>query len=38
MESLHDGLPKTEKRAVYIQPKHSSSSIPLKKDLTHHFF
>ncbi len=33
MEFLHDGLPKTSKKAVYIPLKHPSPRIPLKKNL-----
>jgi phosphoribosylformylglycinamidine synthase II len=34
MGFLHDGLPKTEKKAVYIQPKHKEPKIPAQKDLS----
>jgi phosphoribosylformylglycinamidine synthase II len=34
MGFLHEGLPKPEKKAVYVQSKHKEPNIPLKKDLT----
>ena len=34
MEFLHEGLPKTEKKAVYVQAKHQEPRIPFKKDLS----
>ncbi len=34
MKFLHEGLPKTEKKAVYTQPEHREPAIPFKKDLT----
>jgi phosphoribosylformylglycinamidine synthase len=34
MGFLHDGLPKTEKKAVYVQAKHREPALPKKKDLT----
>ncbi len=34
MEFLHEGLPKTEKKAVYVQTKHRDPHIPIKKNLT----
>ncbi len=34
MEFLHEGLPKLEKKAVYVQVKKTEPRIPYKKDLT----
>jgi phosphoribosylformylglycinamidine synthase subunit PurSL len=34
MEFLHEGLPRTEKKASYVQSKHREPVIPRKKDLT----
>jgi len=34
MQFLHEGLPKTEKKARYVSPKHKEPAIALKKDLT----
>jgi phosphoribosylformylglycinamidine synthase II len=34
MEFLHEGLPKTEKKANYIQARHPEPAIAPKKDLT----
>jgi phosphoribosylformylglycinamidine synthase II len=34
MQFLHEGLPKTEKKAIYIQHKHKEPNIAVKKDLT----
>ncbi len=34
MQFLHEGLPKTEKKAKYIQIRHPEPAITLKKDLT----
>jgi len=34
MQFLHEGLPKTEKKACYVSPKHKEPVIAVKKDLT----
>ena len=34
MDFLHEGLPKTEKKAVFIQPEHKEPKIKCAKDLT----
>ena len=34
MRFLHQGLPKTEKKALYIQPKHKEPRFPCPKNLT----
>jgi len=34
MDFLHDGLPKTEKKAVFIRPKHKEPSVSCPPDLS----
>ena len=34
MDFLHEGLPKTEKKAVFIKPKHKEPKLKCLKDLT----
>ncbi|MCX5708505.1 MAG: AIR synthase-related protein [Candidatus Omnitrophica bacterium] len=34
MQFLHEGLPRTEKKACYVSPKHKEPAIAVKKDLT----
>jgi phosphoribosylformylglycinamidine synthase len=34
MDFLHDGLPKTEKKAVFVQPRHKEPAVAAAADLT----
>jgi len=38
MQFLHDGIPKIEKKAVFIQPKHKEPRFNCPKDLTDSLF
>ncbi|MDD5432678.1 MAG: AIR synthase-related protein, partial [Candidatus Omnitrophica bacterium] len=38
MDFLHEGIPKTEKKAVYIPQKHKEPKNSCKKDLTEYLF